>query len=330
MNSIQYYNEITIMKVIAIIFITLFHMKWSVPEQYQNFFIGGAVGNSLFFYASGHLLSLKKEQFYGQWLLRKFLRLWPSVWVFLLWSILFSNEESMQFNNYLYPTPFWFINCIFLFFFICFIFRNKLGYYYNINIVNKHIILLFFITLIIHITLSIYGKNDELILDIGGYGYFNWPFFFAFFLWGYFDRVNHKILKATRFVIFIFPTTIALFFLYKTLCNSYSELIHLQYIFVPLLLGLIVYTGHLFSLYISKLPLHEYGKRLLSLISNITLDIYIVGVFLIQLIMPHIIFPLNVLVTFVAICIIGWCNNKLAIQISSIVERYIVDIIKNH
>lgn len=44
-----FYNEITIMKAIAAFLITWFHFKWTVPDMFSNIFVGGAIGNTIFF-----------------------------------------------------------------------------------------------------------------------------------------------------------------------------------------------------------------------------------------------------------------------------------------
>lgn len=79
-----YFNEITLLKVIATFCITWFHFKWTVPAQLSPLFIGGAIGNSLFFFASGFLLKFKDEQYPCEWLIKKFLRLLPSIWIFYM------------------------------------------------------------------------------------------------------------------------------------------------------------------------------------------------------------------------------------------------------
>lgn len=48
-----FYNDITIVKVLATFFITWFHFKGIVPESFAPFFIGGAVGNACFFMLPG-------------------------------------------------------------------------------------------------------------------------------------------------------------------------------------------------------------------------------------------------------------------------------------
>ena len=46
----EFYNNITLLKVLATFLITWFHLKPYVSDILQPLFIGGALGNSLFFY----------------------------------------------------------------------------------------------------------------------------------------------------------------------------------------------------------------------------------------------------------------------------------------
>lgn len=122
------YNEITLIKVLATLFITWFHFKWTVPQHFAPLFIGGAIGNSLFFYASGHLLKFKEERFYGQWIVGKIIRILPSIWVFYtLTLLLFPDRMNITWYNFFYPTTFWFVNCILCYFLIMFLLKGKLS-----------------------------------------------------------------------------------------------------------------------------------------------------------------------------------------------------------
>lgn len=64
MPQIKYYNSITLLKVCATFLITWFHLKPYAPDFLQPIFIGGALGNSLFFFASGFLIKNKRRAFY--------------------------------------------------------------------------------------------------------------------------------------------------------------------------------------------------------------------------------------------------------------------------
>ena len=78
---ILYYNHITILKVLATIFITWFHFKSFAPMPIDKLFIGGILGNSLFFFCSGYLSSIKSEKYKGEWLINKWTRIMPSIWI---------------------------------------------------------------------------------------------------------------------------------------------------------------------------------------------------------------------------------------------------------
>lgn len=116
MSKKEYYNEITLLKVCATFFITWFHLKQYAPDSLRPLFIGGALGNSLFFFASGFLIRMKKENFVGEWIVHKYIRIMPSVWLATILTIFIISEVSLY--EWIYPTHFWFVNAILCFFLI--------------------------------------------------------------------------------------------------------------------------------------------------------------------------------------------------------------------
>lgn len=112
---ILYYNHVTILKVAATMFITWFHFKSFIPTPIDKLFIGGMLGNSLFFYCSGYLSSIKTEQYKGEWLINKWSRIMPSVWI---GTILLLLVKDIKIYNFIYPTSFWFINALLIFYII--------------------------------------------------------------------------------------------------------------------------------------------------------------------------------------------------------------------
>ena len=113
------------MKVIATFFITWFHFQFVAPQKYAPLFIGGVIGNSLFFYASGYLLKFKEEKYIGNWIFNKCIRILPSIWVFSVIACLISfGDYKIVWYNFLYPTQFWFVNSILSYFvLIYFVYR---------------------------------------------------------------------------------------------------------------------------------------------------------------------------------------------------------------
>ena len=102
-------------------FITWFHFKSFIPTPIDKLFIGGMLGNSLFFYCSGYLSSIKTEQYKGEWLINKWSRIMPSVWI---GTILLLLVKDIKIYNFIYPTSFWFINALLIFYIIFYIFKK--------------------------------------------------------------------------------------------------------------------------------------------------------------------------------------------------------------
>lgn len=177
----EYYNSITLLKVTATFLITWFHLKPYAPEYLQPLFIGGALGNSLFFFASGFLIKMKKERFTGEWMLHKYIRIMPNVWIATILTIFTAKTFWYE---WIYPTHFWFVNAILCFFFMYWIFyqwidRNPI----------KSILIVACIHTIWYLTLV---DHNTLVLDSGGIKI--WFYNFILFLSGhyaatYFNRL---------------------------------------------------------------------------------------------------------------------------------------------
>lgn len=181
MGNKHFYNDITIIKFLATFFITWFHFKGVVPERFAPIFIGGAIGNSMFFYASGYLLNFKEEKYYGQWLVNKYLRIMPSIWVFTVVLFLITNGEGMffQWTMLLYPTKFWFVNSILCYFLIAYLVRRWLTSKKGLAILCV-IVFCFYV-----VNYALFVDHTKIVMDEGGYKCW---FFFFFFLWGYYDK----------------------------------------------------------------------------------------------------------------------------------------------
>ena len=274
MSKKIYYNEITILKVIATFLITWFHFKWTVPQEYAFLFIGGVIGNSLFFYASGYLLKFRDEQFKGEWMLNKIIRLYPSVWVFLILTLFLDNNLSDNWQNYLYPTPFWFINCILFFFLIIYLFRR---FFSDCHITKGGYILLISVFVIYVVNYFINVDHTKIILDDGSIN--SWFCFFFLFVLGYRDSISKKCYKSTWRSALCFPFFIGLYYLYKTIGSKSEIAVFLQFIIIPLLLFLIVVSARYFASFIYKINISETKKYIISYISNLTLDIFNKNIF---------------------------------------------------
>ena len=159
--------------------------------------------------------------------------------------------------------------------------------------------------------------HSQIVLDEGGLKCW---FYFFFFFWGYYDKLNKRIFKGSWMSVAGFIGCIILFFVYKKIGGRYAGFVWAQVVLIPLLLGGIVYFSRYVVNFMMRMPVSENGKFLLSKISSLTLDIYIVQVFLINMLMPTMPFPVNVMIIFIVILLASYVNNYLAERISSLLN----------
>lgn len=299
----SYYNEITWMKAIATVFITWFHFKWFVPQQFAPLFVGGAIGNSLFFFCSGYLLKFCKEKYFGQWFIRKYLRIMPTVWIayFVFALCCFLTGTSFLFPNrmeWLYPVRFWFVCNILIYFFICWL-LNPVFLKSKLETQKFLIKILLLIIGCVQLIWYILFCNKEIVNIDEGY-YKAW-YFMIFFLWGYYVKVVEQRIWVTRYSILFAIGSIILFFAYKKLAEHFVLLAYAQVLFVPLLLALVVLSFRMLSAFLLAIKINERTQKYIKYLSNITLEMYVVQVFFIKLIMPKIMFPVNIFASLIII-----------------------------
>lgn len=318
-----HYNAITLMKVIAMFFITWFHFKWYVPDNFAFIFIGGAIGNSIFFFCSGFLMSIKEERYIGQWLAKKYLRLMPAVWTFFVCVILYEFLRYGDFDppcltEWLYPSQFWFVQAILFYFVVTYIYCKLckfLGKAPNNGTCFNCLFVLFFM---VHLGwYHLFVDKGAVSLDEGGIKV--WFYWYLFFLLGYYCRSKDLLSKLYApfrnrgFLIhaLLLAFSVILFFLYKRACTS-DALIYLQVLVVPTLLLFVVYSCYILCQRLSEIELPNRLKCWLSNLSDMTLDVYVVQIYIIKIIMPEVCFPMNILVSFLFILLVAYIVFKVS------------------
>lgn len=314
MGKSQYYNEVTIMKAIATLFITWFHFKWSMPEAVQPLFVGGAIGNSIFFFCSGYLLKFKEEKYYGQWMIQKYMRVMIPIWVVYVLMIggntLREIDTLLGWQYWVYPTFFWFINAILCYFLIVFAARKWIDAgRVDSQCQRRNLIILGIVILMVNVIWYIFlvDNKTEIVMDEGGLKCW---FFFFFFLWGYYVRNYGDKVSASKWAWIEAPLSLALFYGYKKLAVGW--MIEWQVVFVPILLAYVIYAYRRLSKTILTYELPDFIKVVIMFLASITLEIYIVQMYLINWIMPEMGFPLNMVVSFVCIFIMAYVVHIIA------------------
>ena len=109
---------------------------------------------------------------------------------------------------------------------------------------------------------------------------------------------------------------IILFYVYKKIGGRYEAMIYMQFVFIPLLLANMLYHARYLVNFLMKIHIPIKMQSCLGYIANLTLDIYIVQVLIIQVLGNQLPFPLNILVLVVVIFIASVINQKIASRIS--------------
>lgn len=319
MSKIKHYNEVTIMKAIATLFITWFHFKWTVPEALSPFFIGGAIGNSIFFFCSGYLLKFKEERFWGQWMVQKYLRVMIPVWIVYVMmtcgDVLRGVGMNAGWQHWIYPTYFWFVNSILFYFLIVFTTRRWIdagrG---DASCQRRNLVILGFATFVANVLWYVFlvENKSAIVMDEGGLKCW---FFFFFFLWGYYVRNYGDKVKGSKWAWIEAPLSLALFYGYKKLAVGW--MIEWQVVIVPVLLAYVIYAYRRLAKTLLTFEFPNSIKAVIMFFASITLEIYIVQMYLINWLMPQMIFPLNMFISLLCILIMAYFVHVVAAWLSS-------------
>lgn len=115
-STIQRNIAIDILKFIAVFLVMNSHMDICYPK-YGFIATGGAIGDALFFFASGFTLFLGKSLRFDNWYKRRICRIYPSIlattiFVHLIWNF------SENIVDILIAKRYWFVGCILVYYII--------------------------------------------------------------------------------------------------------------------------------------------------------------------------------------------------------------------
>lgn len=129
-------DSIDILKFLAAILITNSHMSSLYPTPFTQMATGGAIGDALFFFASGFTISYSRGGDFFNWYKRRVNRIFPTIFAVAAISIVFFYENPTLKEIVVNPGG-WFIQCIFiyyaLFWFVKRYLINRLWVAYVIN-----------------------------------------------------------------------------------------------------------------------------------------------------------------------------------------------------
>ena len=313
------------MKLIALLLIINSHSDVLFPDKIRALATGGAMGNSIFFAASGYLTKFKPGSGWKD-ILRRFIRLYVPVYLFCAFTgsydlAMFQNPYR-AFRMLVWLTPYWFVGAVFLscllLFLMNFLVLTQKKYFVHVSIV---FLAVYFLSYIFGIE-----NKDIWIVENGNISGTIIPFkcLYSFFIYyaGFMIRENDihvsgKISAAVMFVSFVL-TYLVKFLMHKNIIPMSWQVLN-QFSVMFFALSCVCFAIE-YEESFSKLP-----QRVLDFInslSRISLESYIVQGSIISFIASRgIVFPLNILLALMLTIICAYIFCAVNTKIFSILFR---------
>lgn len=257
-------NYISILRCFALLIIINSHCG-AFYGSFSFLGTGGAVGNALFFFTSGYTLCLGNKNIgFGKWMLKRIIRIYPSVWLFLLLSNLFL--EGKYYYSDFFITPFWFVNAIFVFYIL---FYAVIKY-----IPNKIPLVICILSVPYLLTYFLLNDYSIFLIDyVSNATFLHWYYYFAIMLFGAFCS-NHLIKVKRPSICFLLSMFV--YFTIKCIIKHFEILIPMQFIIPFGLFFVCKYALVLSKKIESFLLVRKNIFRIVGYLSRLSLETYIV------------------------------------------------------
>lgn len=306
-NTIYGYNKsrndaIDILKCLAAILITNSHMAGLYPDPYSSLATGGAIGDALFFFASGYTISYSRGGDFFNWYKRRVNRIFPTLFAVAAIDItLFGHNPSLK--EIVVGCGGWFIQCIFLFYAIFWFVKrflmNKLWVAYIIN------------AIIALVWYCAFWDYDVFILYNGTY--LRWSlYFFTMLLGASIAKKERSTENIQDYPIWssliILVALLVGYYGYQILEKRFTYLEYGQIILIPVLMG-VIYSFYLVckSKCVLSFYSHKVSHSLIYWISALCLEVYLCQHWILPTGASYIgYFPINVICSFIAVFVAAY------------------------
>lgn len=303
--SIQSRNHaIDIMKFFAALLITNSHMESLYPGRFSPLATGGAFGDAFFFFCSGFLLMMGRNDDFFNWYKRRVNRIFPTIFAVALISIfVFGSDPTLK--HTIVSGGGWFVQAIFVFYAMFWFVRRFLS--------NKMWIAYVIDAIVILVWFFMFWDKEVFIL--ANATYLRWPVYFMIMLLG--ASVYNVELKKQKgrtpdyslwvYIVWVF-LLVLFYYGYQLLENSYPFLKSVQIVLLPVLMCIVFVFYKICS---HTKVLKTYGNKYIHwpvyYISACCLEIYLSGgwSFNVGRSLIHL-FPINVVVTFMLIFVVAF------------------------
>ena len=302
--------SIELLKFIAVIIVINSHFDPLYGEEYHYMSTGGAIGDALFFFASGFTLFLGRLGRFDNWYKRRVRRIYPSILAFVFVCSLLFDEKYSAIQVI---AGYWFVSCIML-------------YYVALYFVRKYAPdkpLLPFIIVAISVLVWYYFEDSSKLFMYGA-TFFKWLHYFLFMLLGAYvgnNTMKYEV-KPLRDAIMLATCTITYYgILFAVTKNEFVA--HFQVLSLFPLLGVVTYVYKLCCASKVEDFLRTKVGLCIRFVSGLCLESYIVQGAIIKFVneQDNVVLPYNLIVAFIMIIAIAYLTRCLARIISQIFEK---------
>ena len=303
-------TELITLRFIAILLVVNSHL--TLFYEYEYFATGGALGNSIFFFISGIVLSnslSKKKIPFNLWYKKRFLRIYPKIFFVVSFFVIIGYFEIENINEFLlkiiFPVEFWFLPVLFFFY---------LPVYFVITRFSlKNIKLLLIIIFIIY-CFAYFFFIDKNIYTIENVIPFKSIFYFfimisSIILYKKYYKLNFNFI----YILSIFVLSLFSYYFIKFLMLEFHfyKLQVLEHLFIIIIL---------FSLFFFlknekflKIQNNKYIFIICSFVSSLSLEIYLIHGYFTNFSIG--IFPFNLIIFGIVVIIFAFILNKCFLMI---------------
>lgn len=297
---------IDLLKVLAVFLVMNSHMRICYPK-YSALATGGAIGDALFFFASGYTLLLSSNQGGAiTYFIKRIKRIYPSLFGVSLIAYFFFGAK-FDIYSIITGENYWFISCILVYYILFWPIKKFSS---RINFWK-----LFVVCSILVMLLGLFVRSFTITVNIYGGGVYRLIFYFIFMLLG-------AIMGVKRFS---FNTKYNLCGLTFCLISYYTIIYLTPYSVVQVfslipLLGIAFFSILLFNeeCIDRSIKNHIFVRKAIYIIGSLCLDTYLIQKYIITDVI-NALFPLNIPIIMIAILVSSYILNILANLIRNIV-----------
>ncbi len=293
--------SIDIIKFFAALLITNSHME-ILYHPHEILATGGAIGDVLFFFASGFTLFLGRMGRFDNWYKRRINRIYPTVFAWAILSTLFFSKQYDIIHILLYGGG-WFCSCIMLYYIVLYFVRRYMVNHLNyVFLITSIIVIIWYLVIERPVGYNMYGAT-----------YFKWGHYFLFMLLGaYIGKEKQTINIAPIKDALLLLLSIILFYGIHLAGKKYITLENYQ---ILSLLPLLSLTFYLYKVCNNNFFNHLYTNKItgpiIRTIGGLCLEIYLVQRSLFTDKMNNI-FPLNIIIMLFIIIVAAYILRCVA------------------